>query len=302
MEVIMDSFRRGFAFLQQSWRMALADRDLLKPTLLSLLAGFLVTLIGSVPIVLAFVVFGESNLGQVVGGVLGVVLVFVQYTVTYIFSAMTIYLIFGYLSEGDGRMDRAWEIVRRDMLDIMSLALASTLVNLVKNAVKGKGRSGARNFLANLINTVWTEATYLILPIMVIENLNLKDALKRATYIARNNLLLIGISTVGVGFVTGLIGFILGAVGIALGLGVSFGLVSLAGSPEASPWLFFGGITLGVIIAALFILAAVIIGGYTTTAYHTCLYLWARDVEKAQRTGQSGQAIQPPAPLAQVLR
>jgi hypothetical protein len=50
-------------------------------------------------------------------------------------------------------------------------------------------------------------------------------------------------------------------------------------------------------------MAATIINSYTTTAYHTCLYLWARDVEKAQGGQQAGIPVQipAPAPLAAVL-
>jgi hypothetical protein len=238
----------------------------------------------------------ESLVGRIVLGVFGALLVFAQYAVTYIFSAMTIYLIFGYLSEGDGRMDKAWAMVRRDWLDILSLAAASTLVNVVKNMVKGNSRN--RNFfreqIANLIDTVWTEATYLVLPIMVIEDVNLKDGLKRATYIAKNNLLLIGISTVGVRFVTGLIGFVLFVIGLIVGFGIAFPLISLAGESTA---LIVVAVILGVLAASVFFMAANVISSYTATAYHTCLYLWARDVEKA---GQ-GVNIPAPAPLAAVL-
>jgi hypothetical protein len=38
-----------------------------------------------------------------------------------------------------------------------------------------------------------------------------------------------------------------------------------------------------------------------TTAYHTCLFLWAREAEKAVSQGQSAQAARVPAPLAAVL-
>jgi len=94
------------------------------------------------------------------------------------------------------------------------------------------------------------------------------------------------------------IGFLLGATGIALGLGVGLGIVSLTG-PEQ----IFGlvsGIGLGVLIAGVFIMVATVVTSYTATAYHTCLYLWARDVEKAQASGQTAQ-VQAPAPLAAVL-
>ena len=33
-------------------------------------------------------------------------------------------------------------------------------------------------------------------------------------------------------------------------------------------------------------MVASVISTYTSTAYHTCLYLWARNVEVAQTTGQ----------------
>ncbi len=294
----MESFKRGFDFLKQSWKMALADRDLLKPSIISLIAGIVITLIFSIPLILTGLTFGDSRIGQVLYFIFGTLLVFVQFTVSYIFSAMTIYLIYGYLSEGDGRMDKAWAVVRRDWLDILSLAAASTLVNLIKGFLQ-KQKNRLTGMLASLLETLWTETAFLVLPVMVIEDVNLKDGLKRVGQIAKSNLLLIGVSTVGVKLVTGLIGFLLGATGIGLGLGVSIGLVSLSGQ---ATWGWVSGISLGVLIAGFFILVATVLTSYTATAYHTCLYLWARDVEKARQAGQSGSEVQAPAPLATVLQ
>ena len=297
----MQSIRRGFGFFKQSWQMALADRDLIKPTIYALIVGVLVTVVGLVPIVLTQLLFGTSDFGTYLSYFLGLVLVLAQYTVTYIFSAMTIYLIYGYLSEGDGRMDKAWKIVRRDFFDLVMLALASTGVKVIEGFLRGKRRGGLGNLAANILNTIWTEATYLVLPAMVIEDLGLRDGLRRATRIIKENLLLVGVSTVGVGFVTGLLGFLLGATVIVLGLGVGYGLVSVLGSETLG---IIAGITVGGSIAAAFILLAVLIGNYTTTAYHACLYLWARDVERAQDAGGekiTAATVQAPAPLAAVL-
>ncbi len=294
----MQSLKRGFSFLKQSWQMALADRDLIKPSIFALIFGFIVTILGSIPVALVFIFLGDFGAGRILGYFLAAILIFVQYVVTYVFSAMTIYLIYGYLSEGDGRMDRAWSVVRRDFLDILSLAAASTAVSLLKSLVRGRGNSSGRNLLSGLIDTIWTEATYLVLPGMVIEDIGLKDGLRRATHIVRNNLLLVGLSTVGVRAVVGLISFLLGGTGIALGLGVGLGIISITGG--AAPGLFTG-IGLGIIIAGAFILVAVVIGSYTTTAYHTCLYIWAREVELASSRGQIAETVVPPAPLAAVL-
>jgi len=299
----MQSLSRGWSFLTEAWRMARADTDLIKPSIYALLVGLVVGLLGIIPIAAAAFLFGADNIfGRVILGVLGTLLVFAQYAVTYVFSAMTVSLIYGYLSDGDGRMDKAWAMVQRDWLDILSLAAASTLVNIVKNWVRGNGRNRnpIRSAIANLIDTVWTEATYLVLPIMVIEDVNLKDGLTRATYIVKNNLLLVGISTVGVGWVTGLIGFVLGLIGVVLGIGIAFPIISLAG--DSVP-LIVVAVALGVLVASAFFMVAAIINSYTSTAYHTCLYLWARDVEKARAGQQAGIPVQiaAPAPLAAVL-
>src|SRR5512143_3251104 len=210
----MESLSRGWGFLKQSWQMAMADKDLITPSIYALFAGFIVMLICVIPIgIISFLVHG-SQIGEAFIYVLGAILIFIQYMVGYVFSAMTAYLIYGYLAEGDGRMDKAWAIVKRDGWDIASLAATSTAVNLLKSAVRGKGRSGGRNLLAGLIETLWTEAAFLILPAMVIEDINLKGGIKRATQIIKDNLLLVGISTVGVKTITGVIGFLLGALGV----------------------------------------------------------------------------------------
>ena len=297
----MQSFSRGWSFLKEAWRMAFKDKDLIKPSIYSLFVGFFVSIIFLIPILGSAFLFGDRGVvGQVLMFVFGALLVFVQYSVGYIFSAMTIYLVYGFLAEGDGVMSKAWDIVRREWPHILSLAAASTGVNILKSAIRGKGGSAGRNLLSGLVNTVWTEAAFLILPAMVIEDMNLKDALKLAGGIVKKNLMLIGISTVGVRAVNGLIGFLLGAVGIALGLGAGLGIISLTSASALATFGMVSGIGLGVILAGIFIMAATVVTSYTSTAYHTCLYLWARDVEKAQASGSNVQ-VQAPAPLAAVL-
>ena len=299
----MESFSRGWSFLQQAWSMAFKDKDLLMPSIYSLIVGSIVSVIGAIPIIIAAIFIGDSGtFGQIVIGGMGVILVFVQFVVTYVFSAMTVYLIYGYLAEGDGRMDRAWEIVRRDFVDILTLAAASALVNTLRSlANRNRGRGGIGAGVARaatgLLQALWTEASYLVLPAMVIDDLNLKDGMARILKITKENLLLIGISTVGVRWVTGLIGFVLGVIGLVLGAGLFYLVTAVLGFETLG---LIVGIGLGVVVASLFFMVASVISSYTATAYHTCLYIWAREVEKAQVQGSAARVIAP-APLAAVL-
>src|SRR5512141_894555 len=111
----MQSIARGWSFLQEAWRMAFKDKDLIKPSIYALIAGFVVSVIGLIPIIGVALIFGEAGwLGRGLMAVFGALLIFAHYVVSYVFSGMTVYLIYGYLAEGDGRMDKTWARVRRE--------------------------------------------------------------------------------------------------------------------------------------------------------------------------------------------
>src|SRR6185295_13102253 len=298
----MQSFSRGWSFLQQAWQMAFKDKDLIKPSIYALIVGSIVSAIGSIPIIIAAFLLGDAGrIGQFILAVMGAFLVFINFVITYVFSGMTVYLIYEYLTRGDGRMSTAWAIVRRDFFDLATLAAVSTVVNVLKNAARRNRRGGIAAGLvsaaAGLLEVLWTEAAFLILPAMVIEDMNLTSAAKRVAQIVKDNLLLVGISTVGVRAVTGLIGFVLGVGGAVLGFAIGYGLIAVLGTGTLGLVI---GIGLGVLIFLIFTMVASVISTYTSTAYHTCLYLWARNVEVAQTTGQPVQ-VSAPAPLAAVL-
>ncbi|MCK6582065.1 MAG: glycerophosphoryl diester phosphodiesterase membrane domain-containing protein [Anaerolineales bacterium] len=298
----MQSFSRGWSFLKQAWSMAFKDKDLLKPSFYALLVGGIVSVIGIIPIAIAAIFLGDSDIGNIVLIGMGAVLMFVQFVVTYVFSGMTVYLIYGYLTKGDGKMDHAWAIVKRDFFDILTLAAASTVVGLIRNAAQRNRRGGMGASIARqatgLLETLWTEAAALVLPVMIIDDMNLKNGLQRVWKITKENLLLIGISTVGVRFVTGLIGFIFGVIGLIIAFVIGGGLAFASGGEMT---LTVIGVVLGGLIFFAFVMLASVFSSYTNTAYHTCLYLWAKEVEKATAEGRAPAQVQAPAPLAAVL-
>lgn len=295
------SIQRGFSFLGQAVDMARRDGDLIKPSLYGMVIGGVVSLIGAIPIIAAAILVGGSDFGNWIVGALGAVLVFVQYAIAYIFSGMTAYLIYGYLAEGDGRMDKAWDVIRRDWLDILSLAGASTVVKLLEGFLRGRGRrrNPLGELLANILNTVWTTGTYFILPAMVIEDLNLAQGVKRATEIIRKNLLLVAVTEIGVGTVVGLIGGLLGFIAVLLGVGLFVAFAATASETNVIP-LVIGGLLAALVAGGLLAIISAF-SSYVTTAYHTCMFLWARDAERAVAEGQSAQSVTAPAPVAAVL-
>ncbi len=301
----MQSLSRGWTFLQEAWGMAFKDKDLIKPSIYAMVVGLFVSVIGLVPLIGAYLLFWDSAgiIGRAITVLVGAVLVFVHYVITYVFSGMTVYLIYGFLAEGDGRMDKAWARVQSEFWNIVALAGVSTLVNLFTQQLRNRrNQRGAIGMiggaLAGIIDTAWTEASFLILPAMMIEDANLAAGVKRATQIAKGNLLLVSVSAVGVRGITGLIGFVLGAVGLVLGFALGYGIIAVAGTSTAA---LIIGIGLGALLFFVFVMVASVISSYTMTAYNTCLFLWARDVERAQVHAEGAPIpvnIPAPAPLA----
>jgi hypothetical protein len=291
---MFESVSRGFGFLGQALDMARKDMDLVKPSLYGVVVGTVVSTVCAVPIGVVAFLGGDSELTRAVLYVMGAVLLFIQYTVAYIFSGMTAYLVYGYVAEGDGRMDKAWAMLQRNWLNLLSLAGVSALVKLVTNALRGdrRNRNALGGFVAGLIDQVWTVATYFVLPAMVIEDLNLVQAVKRATYIIKNNFLLVAVSEIGVGLVMGLIGFVatLGVLGIA---GAAFFvLINLH---------FIVGLLVAVLVCSVGFTLISAANSYVQTAYHTCMFLWARSAEKAVTAGNPARTAPIPAPLANLL-
>lgn len=221
-------------------------------------------------------------------------LIFIQYAIAYVFSGMTAFLVHEYLTEDDGRMDQAWAFVRRDGLDLISQAAASTAVKLLENALRGRGsrRNAGGSLMAGILNTVWTTAACFVLPAMVIKNLSLPQVLKRATYIVKNNLLLVAVIEIGVGTMVGLAALLLGLAAIAVGVVVCLAVYGLSLAVASVADVLVAGLPMALITAFT---------SYATTAYHTCLFLWAREAEKAVSQGQSAQTARVAAPLAAVL-
>ncbi|KXK15386.1 MAG: hypothetical protein UZ14_CFX002000406 [Chloroflexi bacterium OLB14] len=281
--------------------MAFKDKDLLKPSIYALVVGGIVSMIGIIPIVGAALLFSDTQFGNIALAVLGAILMFVQFVITYIFSGMTIRLIYDYLTKGNADMRAAWSIVRRDFFDILTLAAVSTVVGMLRQAAQNNRNSVGGSIAraaTGLLEVLWTQAAVLILPAMVIDDLNLKEGAIRVGKIVKENLLLIGIGAIGVRFVTGLISFVLGAMALVLAFAIGGGLAFASGGNTTISII---GIVIGAIVFFTFVMLISVFSSYTNTAYHACLYIWARDVEKATAEGRVPSQVQAPAPLAAVL-
>ncbi|MGC9318820.1 MAG: DUF6159 family protein [Armatimonadota bacterium] len=283
-----DALSRSWAFLRESVLMATRDKDLFLPSLFSVLAN--IVLLGGLALVLHLTgnlqALVEDGDGEGALSVLGWVVIiagsFLGYLVTYFFTGMTVHLVDVHLRGEDAKLASAFADSLRNIGGIIALAVASLVVNAIASAVRGRSRRGLRDLAADAMERGWLAITYLLLPVMILEDSSFLRAVDRARSLHRHNLLQIVIGELGLMLATQIISFMV----IVLGIGAAVAMYVL------SPSLLLVGIGIAVLV---FVLAAAF-GAYVRTAFYTCLYLWAAAMETV------GEQVPAPAPLQPAIQ
>ncbi len=281
-----DRFSLGWAFLKQTFGMLKTDNNLIKPGFYSLLCNLVASIILAIPM---FFIYRSARDNNVILYVSLFLVAVVNYFITYYFSGATIHLVYQNLTKGQSDLKEAWKVTGQRAGQILTVAAISAFISTIRQFANRRG-GGVFGIAASIalwiVNSIWTVYTFFVLPLIVVENMSVGASVKRSTYIIKNNLLLIGVSYIGIGLVVGLISFV---VFIIAALGSVLLFLTLY---KISTIVAFV-VALLVFVLVLALLSA--FSSYVRTAYYTCMVMWAQSVEK-----QGAVAI-PPAPLRRVL-
>lgn len=289
----MDSIKRGLSFYQQVWLMVRKDLRLLSPLLYVCAVGLAGILGGSILIAGSLTVFHYSFLGWVVAGFFCICLLFILDASGELFSVLMIQRIYTHFTSAAEPVSKAWNALRRGWVDILSMAAAAPLVSVVQDALKIWKKPGPMHtWLAGLAGILASESYPLAATAMTMEQISFKEGLSKADQTVKDHLLPIRMGQVGVARVNLLADLVFGGTGVLLGLLTRLSLIpATAGSALEK----FAATALGVWIACIFVLLAVLITSYMNSAYFTCLYLWARNNEGSQEPAAA------PGPLSIAL-
>ncbi|VVB56397.1 Uncharacterised protein [uncultured archaeon] len=279
---MFENIFKGFSFIKESFSLIGKDADVIKPSFYSIFVGVFFTIFSVI-----IMLFLESglNLGSMFY-LLAFLVLLGNYFISYFFTGMTAFLVYDYFKDGDATLSEAWVATKKNMLTIFYLAIISAIVNIILGVLRGKAQrgqgaiGGLSGMILGFIEKAWTVGTYFMIPAIVIEDRDLGSAVERTTQIIKRNLLPIGVGEIAVGLVTGILSFI----GIIIAIFIGFSLITITGP------------IIALLLAAILIVIVIALSMYVTTAYHTCLFLWARNIE-----GAPGSSIKPPAPIANSL-
>ncbi len=278
-----DSVSRAFSFISQSMSMAFEDKDLLLPPFFSLLGACAV--LG--------VFLGVAHTTRLLNWLLRsdhpawqallvlVSLAFAIYAVAYFFTGMTVNLVDSHLKGREARLGEAFADAVNNLGALLWLALTTTAVNLATAAVRGARRGRVLEaYAAEAVGWAWLVASFLILPAIIIEDRPFRQAVQRAWQLHSSNLLPIAVGEIGVVVVTRLLGFLAFLVAALLGFLL---------------WEATHTLILPLVVAGLLLAFVSAFNMFVRTAYYTCLFLWAVEIERV------GATAPVPSPLAPVL-
>ncbi len=198
----------------------------------------------------------------------------------FFFTGAVVSMVDAYLKGRPTNLSIALKDSFKNADGLLALAFINILIGWLTSTMRS--REGL-SWLGRTIQTLAEVITYLVLPIIVIEDTGLIAAVRRGVELYRRHLLPITAGEVGVRLLSSIFNSVafIGAIGVAIFL-APFGIFPLVG---------------GALFAVVFASVVWSISAFVTTAYHTCLYLWAVEYERAIAPEQ----VTVPAPLASAL-
>lgn len=257
---MFDKIRNSWNLIKASARVLSADKELIIFPLLSSIALLIVTASFAIPM------FAAGFFDQLLGGESDIfhyiVLFFfyvVQYTVIIFANSALIGAALIRLRGGDPTVGDGFRIAFGHFGKILGYALIAATVGLVLKWIADKSKNLGR-FVVSLIGLAWNLATYLVVPVLVVEEVGPLESVKRsAAYLKKTW----GEQIVGnfsVGLIFGLLSFLVLLVGVPLFI--------WAATAES----LVGMVAVGVVVALVLVLLSLVSNTlesiYVAAVYH----------------------------------
>lgn len=261
----MGRLARSWELIKASWAVLQADKELLIFPIVSTIAVLTVSVTFAVPMFLT----GMFEPGFVNGGtipVAGILFGFafyaVQYTVIFYCNSALVGAAMIRLKGGDPTIGDGFRIANRHFASIVGYALLAATVGVILRNIAQRGVIG--RIVASVFGLGWNIATFLAVPVLVVEGVGPIEAVKRSTQLLKKTWGEQLIGNLGLGAV-----FVLVTIG---GVVMFAGALALAIPTESAP------VIVGVV--AVFVVAAMLLGlvGSALSAIYTAaVYRYATE-------------------------
>lgn len=170
----MSTLSRSWNLVKASWNVLRADKELVIFPIISAFAAIAIMIVFAVP---GFILFSVGG-NEILGYVLLFLFYLAQYTVLIFANSALVGAALIRLRGGDPTVGDGLQIAFSRIGTIFGYALISSTVGMILQALSERGV--VANIVRSIIGTAWNVATYLAIPVLVVENVGPIEAIKQS--------------------------------------------------------------------------------------------------------------------------
>ncbi|MGI8405173.1 MAG: DUF6159 family protein, partial [Thermomicrobiales bacterium] len=205
----MSRFKRSLELAKASWHMILNDRSLLVYPIVSGIGVAILTALIFLPLAAMGLFSSGSDTSFSLPQIAALlVLYFAAYSVIIFCNSALIYVVMNRLNGTPAPMS-GWAFARSRIRPILGFALISATVGVILNVISERFE-GAGKIIGG---AAWSLATFLVVPVLVVEGIGPVDALRRSASLLKKTWGEQVIGSAGIGLVSGIAILIVAALG-----------------------------------------------------------------------------------------
>ena len=256
----MGKIERSWTLVKASWAVLRADKELIVFPIISSIVLMIVTASFVLPMFLAGMFEGGREGIPVLGVVFGFAFYVVQYTIIFYCNSALVGAALIRLQGGNPTLADGFRIANQRIGSIVGYALVAATVGVILRQISRHGLVG--RIIAGVFGLAWNLATFLAVPVLVVEGIGPIEAIKRSTQLLKKTWGEQIAGNIGIGLVFGLMSF---AVAIVFG-----GIVFFSATTQSIPLIVAAAV---VMVVALLLLA--LIGSTLSAIYTAAVYRYA---------------------------
>lgn len=263
----MGKIERSWELVKASWAVLRADKELLVFPVLSMIAVTIVMATFAVPMFLSGILDGSFTRGgeiPILAIVVGFAFYTVQYTVIFYCNSALVGAAMIRLNGGDPTIADGFAIANKRIGSILGYALLAATVGVILRNIARRGMIG--RIIASVFGLAWNIATFLAVPVLVVEGVGPIEAVKRSTQLLKKTWGEQIAGNIGIGVVFAIVSLV--------GVAIFGGALALAISMHSTP-LILGVVAAGMIAAILLSL----FGSALSAIYTAAVYRYATEGE-----------------------
>lgn len=288
----MQRLKYAFRFIKACFSLALKHPRLLKPWLNLWMGGISLLMLWLIPLGAVLTLVGLTPLGMILIGLISILLLYSLLMWGEV-TALETSRVFYAITRGDFIQPEALEETPEfaHWKDIALWILMLPGMELIRffNQVFQPSKAEKHD---------WLGGSYLMLPVIALEQLNLAEAIEWIKHLDRERLLTFHPELVGISPVVGFLQWLLILAGGIVGFWV--GLI-MADPVTAGVLSHLLAVAIGILLAGSLALAGISFSSFNRACYYTTLYQWVLNVEMARSSRDTSHGLAP-ALLSQVMR